>query len=97
MEYIDGEEIGKGWEKRSELEKASLLKQLNGYFEKLRKIPHPQPGAIAAADMQSCYDPRTFQRVYGSVPLPKGSTSIAFFSSAWNLIMISWTLRKLGS
>ncbi|TVY92148.1 hypothetical protein LAWI1_G004856 [Lachnellula willkommii] len=48
MDRIDGEEIGKGWSERPEAERASLLRQLKGYFDQLRNIPHPRPGIIAA-------------------------------------------------
>ncbi|TVY53960.1 hypothetical protein LCER1_G007144 [Lachnellula cervina] len=68
MDRIDGEEIGKGWSERPEAERASLLRQLKGYFDQLRNIPHPRPGIIAAVDMQELYEPRTYNGRYGFGP-----------------------------
>ncbi|TVY15577.1 hypothetical protein LARI1_G007835 [Lachnellula arida] len=68
MDRIDGEEIGNGWSERPEAERASLLRQLKGYFDQLRNIPHPRPGIIAAVDMQELYEPRTYNGRYGFGP-----------------------------
>jgi hypothetical protein len=50
MGRIKGEEIGKEWAERPEPERKKLLKELQGYFEELLKIPNAQPGAIASAE-----------------------------------------------
>jgi hypothetical protein len=42
-------------------ERKKLLKELQRYFEELRKISNPQLGAIASAEMQPLWDPRTFK------------------------------------
>ncbi|TVY36289.1 hypothetical protein LOCC1_G008237 [Lachnellula occidentalis] len=71
MDRIDGEEIGKGWSERPEGERTSLLRQLKGYFDQLRNIPHPRPGIIAAVDMQKLYEPRTYKGREGFGPFAK--------------------------
>jgi hypothetical protein len=65
MERIKGEEIGKGWADQPKPEQTKLLKELDGYFEELRKIPHPRPGAIVSAELQSLWDPRKFKGELG--------------------------------
>jgi len=57
MEWIDGVPIKKAWLNRPEAERDDMMRQLRGYFDQLKAIPHPLPGAIAA-DMQSLFDPR---------------------------------------
>jgi hypothetical protein len=71
MDRIDGEEIGKGWSERPEAERVSLLRQRKEYFDRLRNIPHPRPGIIAAVDMQALYEPRTFKGRQGFGPFAK--------------------------
>lgn len=61
MECIDGEPIGQNWAEKSEAEKESLMVQLKDIFQQLRTIPHPQPGALAAVDMQALFDPRCWK------------------------------------
>jgi len=68
MEFIEGEPIGKGWEERPMAERESFLRELRGYFEQLRTIPHPRTGSIMAADMQSLYDHRIWQGELGFGP-----------------------------
>jgi serine/threonine protein kinase len=68
MERIDGIPIQEGWLDRPEAEREDMLQQLKGYYEELRSIPHPHPGAIAAADMQSLFDPRLIKGEYGFGP-----------------------------
>jgi hypothetical protein len=67
-ERIKGEEIGKGWADQPEPEQTKLLKELDGCFGEFRKIPHPRPGAIASAELQSLWDPRKFKGELGFGP-----------------------------
>ena len=68
MERIEGEQIGKSWDKRPAKEREKLLRELKGYFEQLRNIPHPRPGTIMGADMQSLYDHRIWKGKLGFGP-----------------------------
>lgn len=73
MERIDGEPIGKNWTSRSQAENKSLISQLRSILKELRGIPHPCPGALAAADMQSLYDPRCWKGYMGFGPFANES------------------------
>ncbi|KUJ16631.1 kinase-like protein [Mollisia scopiformis] len=73
MDFIDGEVIGEGWDKRSEAEKASLFAQLKDMFEELHNIPHPRPGVLASSDMQSLYDKRLWKGSHGFGPFANES------------------------
>ncbi|TVY84373.1 hypothetical protein LSUE1_G003759 [Lachnellula suecica] len=78
MQRINGEERGKNWAQRSPEERESLLRQLKGYFDELRSIPHPSPGAIAASDMQSLWDPGLLTGDVGFGPFANESDSNNF-------------------
>jgi len=65
MEYVRGLPIGYNWSKRPEAEREELLKQLKGFFEELRKIPHSQPGAICTPNTKGI-GPLTDQRFYSN-------------------------------
>ena len=51
MDWIEEDEIGTDWTKRPQKERENLLLQLRNYFTQLRKISHPKPGVVAAADI----------------------------------------------
>lgn len=65
MERVKGCSIKEGWSERSEDGRNALLEQLKGFFEELRNIPHPHPGAVGAADMQELFDPRLAKGDWG--------------------------------
>jgi aminoglycoside phosphotransferase len=68
MERIQGNSIGKGWSSRPQAEQAELLRQLKGYIDELRALPHPRPGTIAAADWGCLYDHRLYNGHSGYGP-----------------------------
>ncbi|TVY85565.1 hypothetical protein LSUE1_G000105 [Lachnellula suecica] len=68
MELIDGVSLRDGWSVCTNDEKDYIILQLKGIFEELRNIPHPMPGAIAAGDMQTLFDPRLRHGSYGFGP-----------------------------
>lgn len=57
MEYIDGVELGRIWNKMSEEQQAAVLDELRGYISQLRALTPPRPGAIEAVDGTSIEDP----------------------------------------
>lgn len=71
MDRIDREKIGMDWSERPEAERASLLRQLKGYYDQLRNIAHPRPGIIAAVAMQKLYETRTYKGREGFGPFAK--------------------------
>jgi aminoglycoside phosphotransferase len=58
MERVKGTNIGENWDRRPLFEKEKLLKQLKGYFEELRQVPHPRPGTICSINGGPLYDHR---------------------------------------
>lgn len=58
MEYVKGEPLGDVWPITTPTEKKFLLKQLEGYFDQVRKIPHPRPGAVCGALIGPLFDRR---------------------------------------
>jgi aminoglycoside phosphotransferase (APT) family kinase protein len=85
MDFIEGETIGKDWAERSEEEKESLLKQLKGFVEQLRNIPNPRPGVMAAADMQSLFEPRSWKGCLGIGPHAKEADFNDFLRSGMQI------------
>jgi aminoglycoside phosphotransferase len=65
MEYVKGESIRETWAGRQPAEKEKLLKQLRGYFDELRNIPHPRPGVICSAKTGPLFDRCIYKDKFG--------------------------------
>ncbi|TVY15576.1 hypothetical protein LARI1_G007834 [Lachnellula arida] len=68
MQHVRGKHIKEGWADRSAAEKEKLLQQLKGYFDELRSIPHPQPGAVSSAHIGPLFDRRIDEEDRGFGP-----------------------------
>jgi len=71
MEKIKGELLGNIWNTMSAKDRETVIHQLKGYFDQLRKIPHPRPGTICSANQGSLFDPRILDGELGFGPFEK--------------------------
>jgi len=68
MELVRGKRVVDVWDKKPPAVREILLKQLKGYFEELRTIPHPLPGAICSVDIGPLFDRRMDKDIRGFGP-----------------------------
>jgi aminoglycoside phosphotransferase (APT) family kinase protein len=68
MERAKGKRIVDVWDKTPSATRELLLRQLKGYFEELRNIPHPRPGAVCGVDIGPHFDRRMDKDIRGFGP-----------------------------